>query len=79
MFPPLSPVASADDIAAFYANNKILVRLGVAGCMLTAVIALPFLATVVLRIRRIEGQWGMLSMTQLFAATILFPHFCFRS
>lgn len=77
MFPPLSPVASADDIAAFYADNKILVRLGVAGCMLTAVIALPFLATVVLRIRRIEGQWGMLSMTQLFAATIFVPALLF--
>lgn len=77
MFPPLSPVASADEIAAFYTDNKILVRLGVAGCMLTAVIALPFLATVVLRIRRVEGQWGMLSLTQLLAATIFVPALLF--
>ncbi|MGB3484968.1 MAG: hypothetical protein WBB07_22460 [Mycobacterium sp.] len=77
MFPPLSPVASADDIAGFYIDNKILIRLGVAGCILTAVIALPFLATLVLRIRRAEGQWGMLSMTQLFAATIFVPALLF--
>lgn len=77
MFPPLSPVASADEIAEFYVDNKTLVRLGVAGCILTAVLALPFLATIVLRIRRIEGQWGMLSMTQLFAATIFVPALLF--
>lgn len=77
MFPPLSPVASADEVADFYTDNKILVRLGVAGCILTAVIALPFLATIVLRIRRVEGQWGMLSLTQLFAATIFVPALLF--
>ncbi len=77
MFPPLSPMASADQIADFYTDNTILVRLGVAGCMLTAVIALPFLATVVLRIRRVEGQWGMLSLTQLLAATIFVPALLF--
>ena len=77
MFPPLSPTASADEIAGYYVDNNTLVRLGVAGCILTAVIALPFLATVVQRIRRVEGQWGMLSLTQLFAATIFVPALLF--
>lgn len=77
MFPPLSPTASADEIADYYVDNKILVRLGVAGCILTAVIALPFLATIVQRIRRVEGHFGMLSMTQLFAATIFVPALLF--
>jgi hypothetical protein len=77
MFPPLSPVASPEEIAEFYVDHKIWIRIGVAGCLLTSVIALPFLATIVLRIRRIEGQWGMLSITQLFAATIFVPALLF--
>ena len=77
MFPPLSPVASPEEIADFYVDHKIWIRIGIAGCLLTSVIALPFLATIVLRIRRIEGQWGMLSMTQLFAATIFVPALLF--
>lgn len=77
LFPPLSPTASADEIAAFMVDNKLWVRFGVAGAMLTATIALPFLAAIVLRIRRAEGRFGMLSMTQLFAATIFVPALIF--
>ncbi len=40
-------------------------------------LALPFLAAIVLRIRRAEGGWGMLSMTQLMAATIFVPALLF--
>lgn len=77
MFPPLSPVSSPEEIAAFYVDHKIWIRIGIAGCLLTSVIALPFLAAIVLRIRRVEGQFGMLSMTQLFAATIFVPALLF--
>ena len=77
MFPPLSPVSSPEEIAEFFVDHKIWIRVGIAGCLLTSVIALPFLATIVLRIRRVEGQWGMLTMTQLFAATIFVPALLF--
>ncbi|MDT5016762.1 MAG: hypothetical protein QOD39_2922 [Mycobacterium sp.] len=77
LFPPLSPTASADDIATFMVDNKYWVRFGVAGAILTATIALPFLAALVLRLRRAEGHFGMLTMTQLFAATIFVPALIF--
>jgi hypothetical protein len=77
LFPPLSPTASADDIATFFIDNKLWVRFGVAGSILTATIALPFLAALVQRMRRAEGRFGMLSMTQLFAATIFVPALLF--
>lgn len=77
MFPPISPTWSAGTVADFYIDHKIWIRIGVAGCLLTSVIALPFLATIVLRIRRVEGQWGMLTVTQLFAAVIFVPALLF--
>jgi hypothetical protein len=77
LFPPISPVWSPTEVADFFVDHKIWIRIGIAGCLLTSVIALPFLATIVLRIRRIEGQWGMLSMTQLLAATIFVPALLF--
>lgn len=77
MFPPMSPVWSAETVADFYIDHKIWIRIGVAGCLLTSVIALPFLATIVLRIRRVEGHWGMLTVTQLFAAVIFVPALLF--
>lgn len=77
LFPPLSPAASADEIAAFFVEHKLWIRFGVSGALLSAVLALPFLATIVLRIRRVEGGWGMLSMTQLMAATVFVPALLF--
>jgi hypothetical protein len=77
LFPPLSPTASAEDIAQFFVDHKVWIRFGVAGALLTAVLALPFLAALVLRIRRAEGGWGMLSITQVFAATIFVPALIF--
>lgn len=77
LFPPLSPTASAEEIVQFFVDHKLWIRFGVAGALLTAVLALPFLAALVLRIRRAEGGWGMLSVTQVFAATIFVPALIF--
>jgi hypothetical protein len=68
MFPPMSPTASADEIAHFLIDHKIWVRIGVAGALVFAASLLPFLATIVLRMLRVEGRWGMLTMCQLFGA-----------
>ena len=77
LFPPLSPAAPADDIAAFFVDHKLWIRFGVSGALLSAVLALPVLAAIILRIRRGEGRWGMLSMTQLMAATVFVPALLF--
>lgn len=77
LFPPLSPTASADEISGFLVENKIWVRFGIAGSLLAIVVAFPFLAAICLRIRRVEGRWGMLSVTQLLAAAVFVPAFIF--
>ena len=77
LFPPLSPTASADEIAGFLADHKIWVRFGIAGSLLAIVVAFPFLAAICLRIRRVEGRFGMLTVTQLFAAAVFVPAFIF--
>jgi hypothetical protein len=77
LIPPLSPMSSAQDIAQFLIENKLRVRLGIALSLLAACVALPFLAVICLRIRRVEGKWGVLSVTQIFAGVILVPGFLF--
>lgn len=73
LFPPLSPTSSAEEIAGFLVDHKIVVRLGIAGALSTAAIAFPFLATLALRIRRAEGRFGVLSITQLLASAVYVP------
>ena len=61
LIPPLSPASSAQDIAQFLIDNKLRVRLGIALTLLAAAVLLPFLAVICIRIRRVEGKWGVLS------------------
>jgi hypothetical protein len=77
LIPPLSPTLSAQQVADFLVANKLRVRLGLALSLLAACVALPFLATICLRVRRVEGKWGVLSVTQIFAGVIFVPGFLF--
>lgn len=77
LIPPMSPTSSAEEIAQFLIDHKLRVRLGIALTLLAACVALPFLATICLRIRRVEGKWGVLSVTQIFAGVIFVPGFLF--
>jgi hypothetical protein len=77
LVPPLSPTANAEQITAFLVEHKLRVRIGIALTLLAAPLALPFLAVICLRIRRIEGKWGVLSVTQIFAGVIFVPGFLF--
>jgi hypothetical protein len=77
LIPPLSPTSSAQQVADFLTVNKLRVRVGLALSLLAACVALPFLATICLRVRRVEGKWGVLSVTQIFAGVIFVPGFLF--
>jgi hypothetical protein len=77
LVPPVSPTSSAHDVAQFFVDNKLRVRLGIALTLLAGVVALPFLAEICLRVRRVEGKWGVLSVTQIFAGVIFVPGFLF--
>jgi hypothetical protein len=58
LIPPLSPTASAQAITDFLIANKLRVRVGLALSLLAACVALPWLATICLRVRRVEGKGG---------------------
>jgi hypothetical protein len=77
LIPPLSPTASAQSISDFFVANKLRVRVGLAFSLLAACVALPWLATICLRVRRVEGKWGVLSVTQIFGGVIFVPGFLF--
>ena len=77
LIPPLSPTLSAQQVTDFLIANKLRVRVGLAFSLLAACVALPFLATICLRVRRVEGKWGVLSVTQIFAGVIFVPGFLF--
>lgn len=77
LIPPLSPTTSAQGIADFLTANKLRVRVGLAFSLLAACLALPWLATICVRVRRVEGQWGVLSVTQIFSGVIFVPGFLF--
>jgi hypothetical protein len=77
LIPPLSPTSSAQQIAQFFIDHKLRVRLGVALTLLAVPAAMPWLAVICLRIRRIEGKWGLLSVTQVFAGVVFVPGFVF--
>jgi hypothetical protein len=77
LIPPLSPTASATEIAQFFIDNKLRIRLGLALSLLFMVFFIPFLATLCLRIRQIEGRWGVLAITQIFSGVIFVPGFLF--
>jgi MFS family permease len=77
LIPPLSPTASAQEITQFFIDNKLRVRLGIALTSVGACVALPFFAVISLRLRRVEGKWGMLSVTWIFANVAFVPGFWF--
>ena len=45
--------------------------------LLGVCVALPFLAVLCLRVRRIEDKWGVLSLTTIFCGVIVVPGFLF--
>lgn len=77
LIPPLSPTSTAAQIASVLTEHKLRIRLGLALTILSVAFFMPFLAVMCLRLRRIEGRWGVLSVTQIFAGTVFVPGFMF--
>ncbi|OBI38168.1 hypothetical protein A5709_13255 [Mycobacterium sp. E1386] len=77
LIPPLSPTSSAEHIASTLVANKLRIRIGLAFCMYFVAWFMPFLAAICLRLRQIEGKWGVLSITQIFSGVVVVPGFIF--
>ena len=72
LIPPMDPGASATQIAQIYSDHGLRIRIGLALMTLTAVLFTPYLALLARQVRRIEGYWGIMSLTQVMMG-VTFP------
>jgi hypothetical protein len=75
LVPPPSPNNSAQQIAAFYADHAIRIRIGLMISMLAAGLAFPFTVAIFMQLKRIEGGVGPLGCTQLVTGLLNGPLF----
>jgi hypothetical protein len=65
LIPPPSPHDSAEQIARFYAENATRIRTGLVISCIGAAMAYPWAAVIAVQMRRIEGRWNPLALTEL--------------
>ncbi|WP_083066343.1 hypothetical protein [Mycobacterium arosiense] len=72
LIPPMSPAFTAEQTARIYSDNQLRIRIGLALMILLAYLFAPFFALLSRQVRRIEGYWGVMSLTQLLLS-VTFP------
>jgi len=72
LIPPHRPTDSAEQIAAIYADNQLRLQIGLALMIFFAYLYTPFLALLSRQVRRIEGYWGVMSVSQIILS-VTFP------
>jgi hypothetical protein len=72
LVPPMSPALTADQTARIYSDHDLRIRIGLALMILFAWLFVPFLALLSRQVRRIEGYWGVMSLTQVMLS-VTFP------
>lgn len=68
--PPISPNLSADEVAAIYSGNAVPMRLGILLIMSSAGFICSFAAALSMQMKRIEGDFGPFTMSQLGAGCV---------
>lgn len=71
LIPPIPPTWNAQQVTQFFIDHKMRIRVGITLSCLVVTIWYPFLGTLCVRVRRAEGRWGPLSITELFASGAL--------
>jgi hypothetical protein len=64
-FPPMSPEATADQVAAFYVQNSAMIRFSMITFNLCAIMLVPFFMTIVLQIKRMSLPSNLLAYSYL--------------
>lgn len=67
-FPPMSPQLSADEVAAFYAENTTMIRFSMITVNLCAIMLIPFFMTIVVQMKRMALPSHVLAYSYLAAA-----------
>jgi hypothetical protein len=65
VIPPIDPNDSAAEVAARYTEDSLRIRIGLALMILFAFAWTPFWALLARQVRRVEGYWGVMSLTQV--------------
>ncbi|MCX2931817.1 hypothetical protein ORI20_16160 [Mycobacterium sp. CVI_P3] len=63
--PPPSPAWSAAEIADFYRQNSFRIKLGITIAMWSGMLCTPWVIALGLQMKRIEGRWAPLALTQM--------------
>ena len=69
LVPPLSPSATAEEVAAFYQGNQLRIQIGIALAMSSVAYIIPMASALGYQLRRIEDSKPMLANAQLACAT----------
>jgi hypothetical protein len=72
VIPPIDPNDTAAEVAARYTEDGLRIRLGLALMIFFAFAWAPFWALLARQVRRIEGYWGVMSITQILLG-VTFP------
>ena len=72
IIPPIDPSDSAAQVAARYTEDALRIRIGLALMVFFAFAWAPFWALLARQVRRIEGYWGVMSLTQILLG-VTFP------
>lgn len=75
LVPPPSPNWPAQQVADFYADNAVRIRIGLMISMLGAGLTFPFTVAIFQQMRRIEGEIGPMSLVQLVTGLMNGPLF----
>lgn len=67
LVPAPAPTLSAAEIAAFYGTNTGFVRFGLLLTMWSAALTIPWIAVIAVQMRRAEGDFPVLTITQVVA------------
>jgi len=71
LLPPIGANTDAQSLAARYAEDSTRLRVGLALMIFLGPICIPFAAATARQVRRIEGEWGLLSLSQLMCGLLL--------
>ncbi len=69
--PPFDPGTAGPEVAAYFVENSIHIRIGMIMAMFGAMLIMPFSASIALEIKEIEGGTGMLTLLQIMGGLCL--------
>jgi hypothetical protein len=72
VIPPLDPSDTAEETARIYSEKQLRMLIGFALMIFFAYLFAPFFAVLSRQVRRIEGYWGAMSLTQIMLS-VTFP------